>query len=274
MAMAIHTIKSGNLKKVHVRRSHRFFFTISAVLLIFFSLTGCKQNKDPSKMSDEEKVAYQLDDSLTAEEKEQQIEARQKILNRMNQTKAGDQALDNAMKNARDLLSDAQYQALETAQNQWLKQGRGQDIQRLTKNGIAAADAFAQAATERADWISQHTSWAMLLDMPGYFGGLYHSSDGRTLELYEMPENHLNMVISVQNQPIYFTATGTYQDQTAQMHAEGDDTILLKINRIEDGSLILVTTEAFSQTTFAKAMPLTEGAFNRYQPGEINVFAP
>ena len=225
-------------------------------------------------MSDEEKIAYQLDDSLTESEKRQQIEVRRGIIDRMNQTKASDKALEEVMNNARELLTESQYKKLESAQQQWLRQGRGKDIQALVQKGIPAAQAFAQAASDRADWLSVRVSWTMLMNMPGTFGGFYHASDGRTLELYEMPDNHLNLVIRVPDDDLVITATGSYDDKMAQLHDEGSETIILKITKQNANEILLMATDDFVKSAMAQARPLAEGAFQRYQTDEIDVFAP
>jgi hypothetical protein len=225
-------------------------------------------------MSDEEKIAYQLDDSLTESEKRQQIEVRREIIDRMNQTKSSDKALEEVMNQARDVLEETQYKALESAQQRWLRQGRGKDIQALVQKWVPAAQAFSQAANERAEWLSVRVSWATLMNMPGEFGGFYHASDGRTLELYEMPGNHLNLVIRVPDNDLVITATGTYDDKMAQLHEEDSQTVILKISRQNAGEIMLVATDDFGKSVMAQARPLSEGAFYRYQAGEIDVFAP
>ena len=246
-------------------------------IFVFFlvcSLAACKSKKSVDQMSDEEKIAYQLDDSLTESEKRQQIEVRREIIDRMNQTKSSDKALEEVMNQARDVLEETQYKALESAQQLWLRQGRGKDIQALVQKGVPAAQAFSQAANERAEWLSVRVSWAMLMNMPGEFGGFYHASDGRTLELYEMPGNHLNLVIRVPDNDLVITATGTYDDKMAQLHEEDSQTVILKISRQNAGEIMLVATDVFGKSVMAQARPLAEGAFYRYQAGEIDVFAP
>ena len=237
-------------------------------------LGGCKNQKSVSEMSDDEKVAVALDDSLSDDEKASQIAARHAVLDRVHQTQNGDEALRHAMDEARDLLTESSYQALEKSQNDWARGGRGKDINRLVADGVAAADAYAKSAFERADWISLHTSWALLVDFPGEIGGYYHTVDGRTLEIYEMPDSRLNLVLRVPQRPVFFTATGKYEKNSAILHAEDDTVPMMTLVRTAEGNVMLTATEELMGSKLAVAAPFVEGIFVRYAQGEIDVFAP
>ena len=242
--------------------------------MMLLQMVGCKSKKDISKMSDDELVALELDDSLSPEEKEQQIAARRAILDRIRQNQDGDAAIARAMSEAHELLSESSWQALEKSQQNWATHLRGTEINRLVAEGIPAAEAFGRTATDRADWISLHTSWALLVDFPGDIGGYYHAEDGRTLEIYEMPDARINLVWRDSKRPIYFTATGKYENQTALLHAENEEVTLLRLIRMESGEVTLLSTEEMRNSKQKAAAAFAEGVFVRYNSGDIDVFAP
>ncbi len=245
-----------------------------ALCMLLLQVVGCKSKKDISQMSDDELVALELDDSLSPEEKEQQIAARRAVLDRIHQNKDGEAAIARAMSEARDLLSESSWQALEKSQQNWATHLRGTEINRLVAEGVPAADAFGQTAAERADWISLHTSWALLVDFPGEIGGYYHAEDGRTLEIYEMPEAQINLVWRDPKRPALFTATGKYVNQTALLHAENEEVTLLRLIRTESGEVSLLTTEEMRNSKQEAAAAFAAGVFVRYNSGDIDVFAP
>ncbi len=225
-------------------------------------------------MSDEELVALELDDSLSPEEKEQQRIARQAILNRIRETQNGDAAIKNAMNEAHDLLSESAWQSLQKSQQSWETRLRGADINQLVAKGIPAADAYGLSAKQRAEWISMHTSWALLVDFPGEIGGYYHTTDGRTLEIYEMPDNQINLVLRASDRPILFTATGKFENDTAQLHTESNPITIVRLDRTDIGKITLSATQELTASELAAAAPFVEGVFIRYNPGEIDVFTP
>ncbi|MBO4349635.1 MAG: hypothetical protein J6A01_01655 [Proteobacteria bacterium] len=241
------------------------------LLGLLFS-ASCKQKRDVSEMSDEEKIALEVADesSLDASEKELQREARQAILDQTHHTQKGESEMQEALQDAHDVLDDAQYAALVKSQEQWLKGGRGKYINRLVDEGVPAAEAFAKSAELRAEWIRMHTSMAMLIDMPGKFGGFYRADQGRTLEIYEMNESIINLVIRMSND-VVFTASGIATD--GKLSSELDKRAVISI-QLNDDSVTIELGETFAQSDIASRGMLIEGRYNRIKPGEYDVFAP
>ncbi len=245
-----------------------------ALCMLVLQLGACKNKKDIGSMSDDELVALELDDSLSPAEKERQIAARRAILDRIRQTKDGDAAIAQAMSEAHDLLSESSWQALQQSQQNWTNHLRGTEINRLVAEGVPAADAFGRTAAERADWISLHTSWALLVDLPGEIGGYYHAEDGRTLEIYEMPDTRINLVWRDSKRSISVTATGKYENKTALLHAENEDVTLVRLICTEPGKVTILATDDMRSAQQKMAVSIAEGVFVRYNTGEIDVFAP
>ena len=241
--------------------------------LCLITLASCKQKRDVSEMSDEEKVALEVADesSLSDSEKERQREVRQAILDQTHKTQEGEAGMKDALDNARDLLDPAVFEALEQAQDKWLKTGRGKDINALVAQGTAAADAFAKSAAMRADWIRTRTSWAMLIDMPGKYGGFYRADQGRTLEIYEMNEGILNLVIRMDGQDFVFTASGVIDEGT--LASELDPTARITLKPSQD-AMVVDLADGFAQSKAASMGTLIAGRYARVKPGEFDVFAP
>ena len=224
-------------------------------------------------MSDEEKIALEVADesSLDASEKELQREARQAILDQTHHTQKGESEMQEALQDAHDVLDDAQYAALVKSQEQWLKGGRGKYINRLVDEGVPAAEAFAKSAELRAEWIRMHTSMAMLIDMPGKFGGFYRADQGRTLEIYEMNESIINLVIRMPDIDVVFTASGVATEGILTSELDSRATISIQ----SDGDAVTIELgETFAQSQTASRGMLIEGRYVRVKPGEYDVFAP
>ncbi len=249
--------------------------TVFLFLACIILLAGCRERKPVSEMSDEEKVALEVsvNGHLTDEEKNRQKESRQAILDRTAQTKASEQELSRAMKNAQDVLDASGFAALEEAQSLWLRQGRGTDINRIVKSGVAPGDAFSQANRERAAWIDVRVSWRMLMDMPGEYGGFYRSGDGRSLEIYEMGERRLNAVVR-SGAEFVFTAEGVAADGVAELLCSNDRNAAVRVVRQSADVMTIELGSTFSGSGMSGAGMLVEGRFERIKPGEWDVFSP
>lgn len=236
-------------------------------------ICSCKQKKSVSELSREEKLALEMDDSLTPQEKADELRARNAILDRVDRTTTANNSLTDALSDAREILSNQDFKILEAQQAQWLRQGKGTDINALIQKGVSPADAFAKATEMRADWIRRHVSWAMLIDMPGTWGGLYHSADNRLLEIYEMPENTINIILRVPNSSDFtYTGTGKTDGETVQIHPEKNPVTTLTILKRDNEKLELQCTPEFDQSGVAMVKPLIEGQFIRYKAGEFSPF--
>lgn len=249
--------------------------TVFLFLACVVLMSGCRERKPVSEMSDEEKVALEVsvNGHLTDEEKSRQKESRQAILDRAAQTKASEGELGRAMKNAEAVLDAAGFSALEEAQSLWLRQGRGADINRIVKSGVAPGDAFSQANRERADWIDVRVSWRMLIDMPGEYGGFYRSGDGRSLEIYEMGEQRLNAVVR-SGADFVFTAEGMASAGAAELSCKNDRNASVRVVRQNADVIMIELGSAFSGSGMSGVGMLVEGRFERVKPGEWNVFSP
>ncbi len=227
-------------------------------------------------MSDEEKVAYSAskESSLSPSEMEDQKAARKAILERVSDTQTSEKLMDNALHEAQMNLSESAYASLQESQQIWLRQGRGKAINDLVRQGVPSGDAFARANSERADWISVRTMWAMLIESPGKFGGFYRSVADRTLEIYEMENEQLNLVVRAAKDDFVFTATGSIQDNSAQLRSENDPNAAIRLKASESGDTIEISLEpSFGASHAARYGMLVEGQYQRVTPGELNVFA-
>lgn len=248
---------------------------ISAICLSLLFVCSC-QNKKPSDLNDEEKINFKIsyENQLSDDEMENQKRVRKQILDRTNAAKKSADAITNALNNAKSVLSDTTFVALQTAQENWAKQTRGKDINKLVQKGMAAPDAFVQSAFDRAQWIQTRTSQAMLIEMPGTFGGFYQAPPDRTLEIYEMPNQHINVVLRLKDADFIYTASGSFLENQAKIASERDPNAAVLINISSPDTLTLELTPTFAASQIANSGALIEGRFKRVKQGELDVFAP
>ena len=248
---------------------------IITALVCAVCLCGCKDKKKVSEMSNEEKIAYEASDEsrLMPDEKKLQLEVRQNIMGRAQQTDKSVAELEKAVADARDLLEDEDFANLEKAQDVWNRQGRGVDINRLVASGIAAADAYSEAFMKRAEWVRLRTSWAMLISMPGEFGGFYRGEASRTLEVYEMGNHDLNMVMRFDDNDFIYTASGSVEQGGAILKSEFDVMAAVRITVEGHDSLRLEPEESFDASSLGPRRALIEGVYQRVKPGVMDVFA-
>ena len=245
---------------------------------LLFGLQGCKNDHRVEKMSSEDKIALTFDGipELDDDEKSRQHATRKDILNRIDKTKQSESNMDSALRDARAVLSESRLRQLELHQNDWLKRGRGADINHLVRQGIPAADAFAVATQMRADFIQQRTSRAMLIDMPGTFGGFYTSGEDRTLELYEMPAQTLNLVMRAHGEPWVYTAHCQADTSEAQCTASGQIPIAVTLKKTDNLTLEIQTSSITGLSPdMLRLASLVEGQFHRLSPKDApDVFIP
>lgn len=248
---------------------------VALILICAILLSGCRDKKSVSEMSDEEKRDFiaSEEEKLSPEEKALQAEARQAILDRAAQNGKNALELEAAISNARNLLSEDGCSKLEAAQHLWDRQGRGKDINELVRSGVPAADAYGLALKKRAEWVSLHSSWEMLIEMPGKFGGFYRADSGRTVEIYEMGDGKLNLVMRYEGDGFVFTATGRENGENASLKSESDAMASVQIVRSENDVVKLELGNDFASSSFGKMGALIEGIYSRVKPGEMNVFA-
>lgn len=250
--------------------------TCITVCLSLLLCAGCQNSKKNSELDKNEKIHLHIDteNELSPDELKRQKDVRKQILDRTELTQKSEKNIQDAINNAKNILSENSFKQLQAAQNTWNIQGRGKDINKLVKNGIPAAEAYAQAAFDRAEWIQIRTSQAMLIEMPGNFGGFYKTSENQTLELYEMPENRLNLVIRATNANFTYTASGIIQNKTVRLISEIDPKAAVLLSA-ESKDIITVELDAdFVTSQVAASGTLIEGRFERVKPGEFDVFAP
>lgn len=226
-------------------------------------------------LSDEEKIAVQVagESSLSEAEQLRQQEARRRILERTHRTQIAEKALSDALQDAGQVLPDDVYQNLSEAQSHWLRSGRGTDINALVQKGVPVSDAFAKATQMRADHIRTQTSKMMLALMPGTFGGYYQTADGRQLELYEMPNETLNMVLRAHDADIdmVMTATGRFEAQTARLCSKQNDLLCFNLTKIDRDTIVISpdSTDQSDSILPKTAPPLIEAYFKRVSPDEL-----
>ncbi len=226
-------------------------------------------------MSDEEKIAFIAsdEDKLSPEEKLLQAEVRQTILARAAETDKNTQVLESALSEAKSVLNAERVSKLDAAQRQWERQGRGKDINALVQSGVPAADAYGAAIKKRAEWVNLRSSWAMLIDMPGLFGGFYRAEQDRTVEIYDMGDKKLNLVLRYKESEFVFTATGIEDGNKASLKSEFDVMASVELIRTESDGVKIELGADFSRSSLGKMGTLIEGIYQRVKPGELDVFA-
>lgn len=248
---------------------------------IFLAITaeclGCNGKKDLSGMSQEEKIALRVanEDELSSEEMQRQLEARRAILERVKATRKSEADIIQAMHDAQDVLSPKRYAQLDKAQALWTRQGRGKDVNALTAQGVPSGEAFAQANLARAEFIRQRTSQAMLMDNPGIFGGFYLGSERRTIEIYEMPGQQINLVLRAPEAGFTFTATGSFDNGHAILSNPKFDHLTLAITHSSPDTLNVEIASLPDLDALFHTASLIEGNFKRANSHEADdVFAP
>lgn len=263
-------------RRIQTHRVRAFSVFMSFLCLCSaFPCQGCKNTQNIDALSDEEKIAVQVagESSLSEPEQLRQQEARRQILERTHRTQDAEKALSEALQDAKQVLPDGMYQNLSEAQTHWLRSGRGADINALVQKGVPVGDAFAKATQMRADRVRIQTSKLMLALTPGSFGGYYQTADERQLELYEMPNETLNMVLRAQDADIdmVVTATGRYEAQQARLCSEQNKSLCFNLTKIDkDTILISPDSEAQLDPILPQtAPPLIEAYFKRVSPDEL-----
>ncbi|MBR4986808.1 MAG: hypothetical protein IKY83_13835 [Proteobacteria bacterium] len=249
---------------------------VIAALAAVCILCGCQSEKrKPSELSDDEKLHYRvsLESSLSESEMNDQLAIRREILERTNSNSKYEARLSEAMQAARDVLDDDMYARLEAAQSQWLRGGRGEDINRLVKNGVPAADAFGEVLRQRIEWLNLRTSRAMLVSMPSYFGGYYRSDDGRGIEVYDMGAEHLTFVLRMDEDAFVFTASGTISGEEAVLTSETDAKASVILKRVSEDMMTVIAGESFASSSVASYRSLVEGSFGRVKAEGYDVFS-
>lgn len=236
---------------------------------------GCRDKKSVSGMSNEEKIAYEVSDEsrLSPDEKLLQTEVRQAILDRTVQTEKSTTALENAISEARQVLSESGFVQLKNAQQLWERQGRGKDINALVASGTPAGDAYVLAIQNRSEWVKLRSSWAMLIEIPGRFGGFYRADNGRTLEVYEMNEQKLNFVMRYHENEFVYTASGTASTDTGLLTSEFDALASVRAVRVNENVLRIELGDMFAESSLGRMGTLIEGEYQRVKSGEMDVFA-
>lgn len=255
-------IKSGN--------------AVIAALAAVCILCGCQSEKKKiSEMSDEEKVMYQVsqESSLSEAEMADQIAVRREILRRTGTNSRYEAKIAEAMASAREVLDDEMYAELEASQTQWERGGRGEEINRLVRSGVPAADAFGEVLRMRSEWIGLRASRAMLVVSPGVLGGYYRSDDGRGVEIYEMGQGRLNFVLRVDEDDFVFTASGAVSGEEAALVSETDPKASIILKRASDDAVTVLPDEEFKSSSVASYISLIEGRFVRVKKGGYDVFS-
>ena len=250
--------------------------TCITVCLSLLLCAGCQNSKKTSELDKNEKIHLHIDteNELSPDELKRQRDVRKQILDRTELTQESEKNIQDALNNAKNVLSENTFNLLQASQNTWNIQGRGKDINKLVKNGTPAAEAYAQAAFDRAEWIQIRTSQAMLIEMPGNYGGFYQTSENRTLEIYEMPGNRLNLVIRAPNANFTYTASGIIQNETIRLTSEIDPKAAVVLSAVQKDILTVELDADFVTSQVAASGALIEGRFERVKPGEFDVFAP
>ena len=246
------------------------------VLICTVLVCGCREKKKISEMSDEEKIAISVagESSLSASDHIRQAETRKAILDRVGKTREAEATLKDVLDRAESVLDEASLAQLKAAEEKWEHQGRGVDINRLVKTGIPAADAFSVALKNHADWLERRVSYAMLINHPGEFGGLYRADADRLLEVYDMGDGRINVVLSIGSvEPTLFTATGVFEGNQVKLVSGYDESAAVTVIRTGDDSLIMEPADSFAQSSIARIAALMEGSYTRVKAGEMDVFA-
>ncbi|MBQ1926777.1 MAG: hypothetical protein II180_11750 [Proteobacteria bacterium] len=257
---------------MRIRSGKAFIAALAAVCI----LCGCQSEKKKiSEMSDEEKVMYEAsqESSLSEAEMADQIAVRREILKRTGTNGRYEAKIAEAMASAREVLDDEMYGLLESSQTHWERGGRGEEINRLVRSGVPAADAFGEVLRMRSEWISLRASRAMLIASPGVFGGYYRSEDGRGIEVYEMGADRLNFVLRVDEDDFVFTASGTFSGEEAALVSETDPKAAIVLKRAPGDALIVVPDASFETSSVASYRSLIEGHFDRVLKGGYDVFS-
>lgn len=245
-------------------------------LLILASLLGaCNSNKSPDKLSDEEKLAVIVpgEQTLTDEEKIRQRDARTNILEQVNQGNAAEKAIETAMQEAREMLSDTDFQTLKTAQDLWMRQGRGTDINELIQKGEDAKSAYTKSSERRADKIREQMNRAILVDTSNGYQGYFRTTDGRSLEIYQMPDDTLTVTIRSQDPAFVIATQGKLNDTEISLTSLSDEHIRLVMKPVNDDLLEISMAPDFEAKTLGQFATIITAQYARVKKGELNVFA-
>lgn len=160
---------------------------------------------------------------LDDDEKARQMATRRQILD---QTARGDDAensVKDALDSAKNVLSDADFEKIRADQDNWLKSAKGREINERVRSGMPAPEAYVSTLIHRAKVIDKFTGKLLLSHEIRGFGGFYEDKSGRSIEVYTMPDDAINVVLRIDHATdsgdmMIVTATGKLDDGQKKAH--------------------------------------------------------
>lgn len=139
------------------------------------------------------------EDALDEDEKNRQRAVRKRLLEQTARGDDAENAIDDALDNAKSILSDDDFAKIREDQENWLKSEKGREINRRVKAGLPVQDAYTSTLKRRAGSIEKLTNKLMLSHVTRGLGGFYEDNAGRSIEVYCMPDLTINVVLRIED---------------------------------------------------------------------------
>ena len=249
------------------------------LLLLVVCASACESKKKVEDMSDDEKIHAVVADEndLSPDELKHQHDVRANILKGIQDGNNAEEALQSALQDAKALLDDADTARLDAAQDLWLRQGRGTEINALIQKGMDPKEANAAVSLARAEKIREQLNRAVLIAAPKLYQGYFRAPDGQSLEIYQLDGNVIVVTMRIQNPNTVINAKGTYDGDLknpVKLTSEKDDTIAFDLQWINATDLELIPAPSATQNpAFALFASTLTARYRRVKKEELDVFS-
>ena len=254
------------------------YFLICILLFLIFNV-ACESKKNPDDMTDEEKIHANVggENDLPPDELKHQYDVRANILKDLQNGNKAEEELQSALQDARAMLDDADIARLDAAQDLWLRQGRGIEINALIQKGMDAKEANATVSLARADKIREQLNRAVLIAAPKLYQGYFRAPDGQSLEIYQLDENVIVVTMRIQEPKTVVNAKGTYDNDVRKpikLISEKDDSIAFNLQWINTNDLELTPAPSATQNpAFALFASTLTARYRRVKKEDLDVFS-
>ena len=254
-------------------------FLLISLFSFFLLISACQAKKSYDEMTNEEKVAVVVagEDELSPDELRRQHEVRANILKTMDNGNKAEKELQEALADAKNLLDDDEIAKLDAAQDLWMRQGRGVEMNALIQTGMDAKRAYAKVSENRASKIREQLNRAVLIAAPKLYQGYFRASLGQSLEIYQLDENVIVVTMRLTEPQMVINTKGQYHGNTREpvkLISEKESDIAFELKWIDKDQLELMPDPAVAASpTFAPYVAPLTARYIRVKKEDLNVFS-
>ena len=254
-------------------------FILPLCLCLLLATFACESKKNVDDMTDDEKIHANVggESELSQDELKHQYDVRANILKDLKDGNKAEEELQSAIHDAKAMLDEADIARLDAAQDAWLRQGRGTEINALIQKGMDAKEANATVSLARADKIREQLNRAVLIAAPKLYQGYFRAPDGQSLEIYQLDENVIVVTMRIQEPQTIVNVKGTYDSDVRKpviLVSEKDDSIAFNLQWINTNDLELTPAPSATQNpAFALFASTLTARYRRVKKEDLDVFS-